>query len=174
MFPERRDGVVGEQKWRTKVEREDSVDDLGRHVVDRRARGVDGVVDEDVDFAEPLDGDVNQPPAVVDAHQVRLLEDRVSAKLLGERGPVGSRQAGQDDLRAFFDKEGRDCCAQSLRAAGDDRDFTRQELTHLLPLNSCDRLPGVFGVLTTYLTSQTQADRADGYWVAHFSTFGLR
>ena len=107
--------------------------DLWRHVVDGRARGVHGVVDEDVDLAEPLEGGGNQPPAVVHADEIGLLEDRVLSQPLRDRRAILGRQPAHDDLGALFDEERRNRGPQSLSAAGHDRDFSRHELTHSSP-----------------------------------------
>ena len=127
------DGVARQQQWRAQVEGKDPVEDLWRHVVHGRARGVHGVVDEDVDLAEALEGDIDQSLAVVHPHKVGLLEDRLLPQPLRDRRAILGRQPAHDDLGALFDKERRDRGAQSLSAAGHDRDFSRQELTHSSP-----------------------------------------
>ena len=56
--------------------------------------------------------------------------DGVAAELLRERVAVLRRAPAQDDLGAFRDIERGDRRTKPLRAAGDDRDFARQGLTH--------------------------------------------
>jgi hypothetical protein len=118
-----------QQEGSAEVEREQAIEELGGEIVDRRTGGVDRVVDEDIHSAKPLHRSIDQPPAVVDLHQVDLLVDRVSPEFPGERRALLRRSPAQDHLRALFGIARCDRRAQPLGAARDDGDLSRQKFT---------------------------------------------
>ena len=129
MLAQRLDRMVREQQRRPKVERKDAVEELRRHIVDRRARGVDSVVDEDVDLPNRL------MATSISRRQSSTRTRFVSSKTaflpsLFATALPSSPTASEDDLGSFFDKERGDRRTKTLCAAGDDRDLSRQELPH--------------------------------------------
>ena len=102
---------------------------LGRLRVDQRQNGkMGGVVDEDVDRAEPIDGRRDHPLAVGRLGDVGLdRQNRRSAHLLDRRRRARKRlpgPAGDGDPGAFAREGARDPIADPRAAAGHDRDLS--------------------------------------------------
>src|SRR4051794_26172499 len=112
-----------------------------------------GVVDQDVETAEPVDGLLDRALAKLLVADVAGYRDRAAAfafdDLLGLRGIVMLAQIEDRDVSAFASVERRDSSADAAVGAGDQRDLALEPVRPFIP-----RLPLGLGLEPALVTGQ--------------------
>ena len=111
------------------IDREHTVEILELQVKEIAADGDAGIVDENVEPAEVRDSLFHRAPGVFRLRQVRLDEVRANRR----RGGLAlfRVEIGDRNLCAVGDITLRDCAANALRAAGDERDPVVKPACHV-------------------------------------------
>ncbi len=145
-------GPPGRDEVALQVDGDDVVPLLLRHVHQHPVAQDAGVVHEDVEIAERLDGRIDQPltalpigdaVAVGDgfpAHRLDLLGHRFGGRLVVATAVGGTPEVVHDHLRAFSGEQQRMLAANATSRAGDDGDPAFERSHAVLPY-----VPSEFG-----------------------------
>ncbi len=117
--------------------------EIGQVVVEEpvvHGSGDAGVVDHDVQSAEPLDGQLDQCAHLVRVGDVGDPKDHLRTQLSGQRLTPFAIHVGDHDARPLVEKSLGDPAADTRCASGDDCHLAGQLVAHLHPFAATVRL----------------------------------